>query len=160
MKKKLNIFCVLMLLLMAAEVIIGIVLNYAESAQAFRQGWEDGRSEHPNFNNLGVDILSVVLGLIMIYLVIRAFISFVRFILNVNRDKVFVWDNVRLLRWTGWGILLSGLIISIHDLIEGIALERIYNNVMDDMVFSVFCLIVAEVFAIGLKLKEEQDLTV
>ena len=43
MKKKLNIFCVLMLVLMAAELIMGIVMNYAESAQAFRQGWEEGR---------------------------------------------------------------------------------------------------------------------
>ena len=29
-----------MLVLMAAELIMGIVMNYAESAQAFRQGWE------------------------------------------------------------------------------------------------------------------------
>ena len=31
---------------------------------------------------------------------------------------------------------------------------------MSDLTFGVFCLIVAEVFAIGLKLKEEQDLTI
>jgi len=160
MKKKLNIFCVLMLVLMAAEVIMGIIMNYSESAQAFRQGWEDGSKGAAGSQGSSVDILSVVLGLIAIYLIIRAFVSFIRFILNVNCDKVFVWDNVRLLRWTGWGILVSGLIVSFYDMMEGFPMEKIYDNVIDDLIFSVFSLIVAEVFAIGLKLKEEQDLTV
>ena len=38
--------------------------------------------------------------------------------------------------------------------------DKIYNETMDDFIFSVFCLITAEVFVIGLKLKEEQDLTI
>ena len=43
MKKKLNVFCVLMLVLKAAQVIIGNVMSFGENAAAFRQGWEDGR---------------------------------------------------------------------------------------------------------------------
>ena len=161
MKKKLNFFCVLMLVLMAAQVIIGIVLNYAESAQAFRQGWEDGGKGDATWaHGVWTDSLLVILGLVMIYLVIRSFVSFVRFVLNVNRDKVFVWENVPLLRWTGWGLLISSLIISFHDLIEHIPLDKIYDSVMEGLIFSVFCLIVAEVFAIGLKLQVDQDLTI
>ena len=83
-----------------------------------------------------------------------------RFVLNVNRDKVFVWENVPLLRWTGWGLLISTVIIAVHDLVERIPADRIYNENMDDIIFSVFCLMMAEVFVIGLKLKEEQDLTI
>lgn len=160
MKKKLNIFCVLMLVLMAAELIMGIVMNYAESAQAFRQGWEEGSQSGGGRNDVEFDVLGIVSGFVVLFLIIRAFVSFIRFILNVNRDKVFIWDNVRLLRWTGWGILISGLIVACYDLTEGFPFEKIYNNAIDDIIFSVFCLIVAEVFAIGLKLKEEQDLTV
>ena len=102
----------------------------------------------------------VMLGLACLFLIIRSLIAFVRFILNVNRNKVFVWENVPLLRWTGWGLLAATLMIAIHDLLEHIPLDRIYNNTIDDFIFSVFCLIMAEVFMIGLKLKEEQDLTI
>ena len=38
--------------------------------------------------------------------------------------------------------------------------EKIYSTSMDDLIFGLFCLIMAEVFAIGLKLKEAQDLTI
>ena len=38
MKKKLNLFCVLMLVLIAAQIIIEFCLGFAESAQAFKQG--------------------------------------------------------------------------------------------------------------------------
>ena len=39
MKKKLNIFCVLMLLLMATQV----VMTFVTGADAFMEGWEKGR---------------------------------------------------------------------------------------------------------------------
>jgi hypothetical protein len=161
MKKKLNLFCVLMLVLMAANIIIGFVFNFSESAQAFEQGWEDGRKPGATegFDLLG-GLLMMLLVLFCIYLLIRSFIAFVRFILNVNRDKVFVLENIPLLRWTGWGILIPTLIFNTYDLIEHVPAEKIYNRIMDDITFSLFCLIVAEVFAIGLKLQEEQDLTI
>ena len=163
MKKRLNIFCVLMLLLMAADVIIGFCMGFAESAQAFKQGWEDGSKDDATFTDgWGMNLLFIILAIVVVYFGIRSFVSFIRFILNVNRDKVFVWENVRLLRWTGGGLLIAVLSISIHDAIEHIPLEKIYHDYapMSDLTFGVFCLIVAEVFAIGLKLKEEQDLTI
>jgi hypothetical protein len=156
MKKKLNLFCVLILVLKAAQIIIGNVMSFGENAQAFKEGWEDGGKAETNSG----DLLIGILGIACIFLIIRSLIAFVRFILNVNRDKVFVWENVPLLRWTGWGLLTATAIIAIHDLLEHIPVERIYNNSIDDFIFSVFCLIMAEVFIIGLKLKEEQDLTI
>lgn len=156
MKKQLNLFCVLILVLKAAQIIIGNVMSFGENAQAFKEGWEDGGKAEANSGEL----LIVILGIACIFLIIRSLIAFIRFILNVNRDKVFVWENVPLLRWTGWGLLTATAIIAIHDLLEHIPIERIYNNSIDDFIFSVFCLIMAEVFIIGLKLKEEQDLTI
>ena len=161
MKKKLNIFCVLMLVLMAAKIIIGIVFNFSEGAQAFKQGWDNGRTANATS---GFDFVSglftTLLALVCIFLLIRSFIAFVRFILNVNRDKVFVWDNVPLLRWTGWGMLIPVVVFAVYDLLAHIPADKVYNQSMDDFIFSLFCLIVAEVFAIGLKLKEENDLTI
>ncbi|MBO4820623.1 MAG: DUF2975 domain-containing protein [Prevotella sp.] len=161
MKKKLNVFCILMLVLMATNIIIGLVFNFSESAQAFQQGWDEGRKGRAMD---GLDSLSSIvmalLALACIFLLIRSFIALVRFILNVNRDKVFVWENIPLLRWTGWGILIPTVVFSTYDLLAHVPADKIYNESMDDIIFGLFCLIVAEVFAIGLKLKEEQDLTI
>ncbi len=161
MKKKLNLFCLLMLIVMAAQIVISIALGFGEHAQAFKEGWEDGGKPDATFTfGLLGTIFLILGGLIVLYLIIRSFVSFVRFILNVNRNKVFVWDNVVLLRRTGWGLLIIALIMTIHDLMVQIPLESIYNDTIDKYIFSVFSLIVAEVFAIGLKLKEEHDLTI
>ena len=163
MKRRLNIFCVLMLVLIAAQIIIEFCLGLSESAQAFKQGWEDGGKEGATLTyGWEMNLLLIIFAIAVVYFGIRATVSFIRFILNVNRDKVFIWENVRLLRWTGWGFLIAILCMSVHDLIVHIPLEKIYNDYapMSDLTFGVFCLIVAEVFAIGLKLKEEQDLTI
>lgn len=42
MKKKLNLFCVLILVLKAAQIVVGNVMSFGENAQAFHQGWEEG----------------------------------------------------------------------------------------------------------------------
>lgn len=161
MKKKLNLFCVLILVLKAAQIVIGNVMSFGENAQAFKQGWEDGGKPGADTDTgFWGELFIVILGLACIFLIIRSLIAFVRFILNVNRDKVFVLENVPLLRWTGWGLLSATVMIVIYDLVEHTPVDRIYNETMDDFIFSVFCLIMAEVFMIGLKLQEEQDLTI
>ena len=84
-----------MLLLMAAQIIIGFVLNFNEGAQAFREGWEQGSNADASAPFDFLDgFLVPVLGFVCIFLLIRAFIAFVRFILNINRDKVFVKENI------------------------------------------------------------------
>ena len=103
MKKKLNVFCILMLVLKAAQIIIGNVMNLGEHAQAFQQGWEEGgKADVTTATGFGGELLIVFGGLACLFLIIRSLIAFVRFVLNVNRDKVFVWENVPLLRWTGY----------------------------------------------------------
>ena len=154
MKKKLNFFCVLMLIVMASQVI----MTFVTGADAFAEGWERGRNAEP------VSTWSALAGLFMEMLVVIAAISsfwcFVRFILNVNRDKVFVWDNVILLRITGLGLLIAGLFAAVDEFLHGNGFTQVYEDYIDVLLFCVFNLIVAEVFAIGLKLKLEQDLTI
>ena len=68
MKKKLNLFCVLMLVLIAAQIIIEFCLGFSESAQAFKQGWEDGGKEGATFTyGLGTNLLLIILGFVVIY---------------------------------------------------------------------------------------------
>ena len=161
MKKKMNFLCLLMFAVIIAEFVLGIVLGFSEGAQAFKQGWEEGRA-HPHTFHHGFfgDAALLLLCFVIIIVGLYALACFIRFIRNVNRDQVFTWENVSLLRWSGWGLLGIDVAMILFDAIEGFSLSYIYQEDTNDLIFGVFILIVAEAFAIGLKLKEEQDLTI
>ena len=78
----------------------------------------------------------------------------------MNRNKVFVWENVNLLRLTACGLMILAVIASCDELYTGCTFVEVYDHFFDAFIFGVFDLIVAEVFAVGLKLQEEQDLTI
>lgn len=154
MKKKLNFFCVLMLLLMATQV----VMTFVTGADAFMEGWEKGRQAE------AAQTWSAILGFFVeMFAVVAAlvsFISFIRFILNVNHNKVFVWENVKLLRLTACGLMLLAVVAAGDELYSGCSFTEVYDHFFDAFLFGAFNLIISEVFAIGLKLQEEQDLTI
>ena len=154
MKKRLNIFCVLMLLLMATMV----VMTFVTGADAFQEGWEKGSNAEPA--NTWAHLLEFFAELFAIVAAIVSFLSFVRFILNVNRNKVFVWENVNLLRLAACGLMILAVVAAGDELYTGCGFVEVYDHFFDAFIFGVFNLIVAEVFAIGLKLQEEQDLTI
>lgn len=154
MKKKLNIFCVLMLLLMASQV----VMTFVTGADAFMEGWNDGRNAQPV--NTWALLLEFFAEMFAVVAAIVSFISFIRFILNVNRNKVFVWENVNLLRLTACGLMVLAVIAACDELYAGRSFVDVYDHFFDAFLFGVFNMIISEVFAIGLKLKEEQDLTI
>ena len=154
MKKRLNIFCVLMLLLMATQV----VMTFVTGADAFMEGWNDGRNA--GHANTWGSLLEFFAELIAIVAALVSFISFICFILNVNRNKVFVWENVNLLRLTACGLMILAVIAAGDELYTGCSFVEVYDHFFDAFLFGVFNLIVAEVFAVGLKLQEEQELTI
>ena len=154
MKKRLNIFCVLMLLLMATMV----VMTFVTGADAFMEGYNAGRNAEPA--NTWAHLLEFFAELFAIVAAIVSFLSFVRFILNVNRNKVFVWENVNLLRLAACGLMILAVVAAGDELYTGCSFVEVYGHFFDAFIFGVFNLIVAEVFAIGLKLQEEQDLTI
>ena len=91
--------------------------------------------------------------------------------LNVNRDKIFVKENTTLLRKTGKGIFLYNVFTLISILTgyymsvimnqpQAIQLSWAYRSVIYPIILAFFCWIIAEVFALGIKLKEEQELTI
>ena len=154
MKKRLNIFCVLMLLLMATMV----VMTFVTGADAFQEGWNAGRNAEPA--NTWGSLLGFIAEMFAIVAALVSFISFIRFILNVNRNKVFVWENVNLLRLTACGLMILAVVATCDELYSGCSFVDVYDHFFDAFLFGVFNLIIAEVFAVGLKLKEEQDLTI
>ena len=154
MKKRLNIFCILMLLLMATMV----VMTFVTGADAFQEGWNAGKDAEPA--NTWGSLLGFIAEMFAIVAALVSFISFIRFILNVNRNKVFVWENVNLLRLTACGLMILAVVATCDELYSGCSFVDVYDHFFDAFLFGVFNLIIAEVFAVGLKLKEEQDLTI
>ena len=154
MKKKLNLFCVLMLLLMVAQVVTMFVMNAGD----FEEGWQSGASDQTISG--WTAIIVYLYGFVVIAAAIVSFVCFLRFILNVNQNNVLTGENVNLLRLTGVGLLIITVFSLCSTLWEGENLAVALDKNIGLMIFSVFNMIVAEAFAIGLKLKEEQDLTI
>ena len=154
MKKKLNFFCVLMLLLMVAQVITTFVMG----ADAFQEGWQKGASDQATSG--WTALIGFLFGIAVILAAIVSFVCFLRFILNVNQNNVLTGENVNLLRLTGIGLLIITVFVLCSTLWEGENFAVAFDETIGLMIFSVFNLIVAEAFAIGLKLKEEQELTI
>ena len=154
MKKRLNIFCVLMLLLMATMV----VMTFVTGADAFQEGWNKGRDVLPA--NTWLALLEFFVEMFAIVAALVSFVSFIRFILNVNRNEVFVWENVNLLRLAACGLMILAVVAGCDEFFTGCSFVEVYQHFFDAFIFGVFNLIIAEVFAVGLKLQEEQELTI
>ena len=154
MKKKLNLFCVLMLLLMVAQVVTMFVMNAGD----FEEGWQSDASDQTTSG--WTAIIVYLFAFVVIAAAIVSFVCFLRFILNVNQNNVLTGENVNLLRLTGVGLLIITVFALCSTLWEGENFAVAFDKNIGLMIFSVFNLIVAEAFAIGLKLKEEQDLTI
>ena len=154
MKTKLNLFCVLMLLLMVAQVVTMFVMNAGD----IEEGWQSRASDQTTSG--WTDLIGFFFAFVVIVVAIGSFVCFLRFILNVNQNNVLTGDNVKLLRLTGVGLLIITVFGLCVALWEGGKFAEAFDEAIGLMIFSVFNMIVAEAFAIGLKLKEEQDLTI
>jgi hypothetical protein len=121
--------------------------------------------------SLGVRVLAGVLTWVSLVAIIWALVLFVRIIVAINRSDIFNWLNVRRLRRLGllliidFGCTCLSAYLTLCSLRQVFGLEH-YELELPDTVSSttlmlgLVTLIVAEVFAIGLKMKEEQDLTI
>lgn len=120
---------------------------------------------------MGSKVLSNALGFLNVVAIVWAIILFIKIIVAINRSDIFNWRNVRRLRRLG-GLLVIGFgcsllseYLSLCSLRDVLTLSN-YDLTLTDMasittlVLGLSALIVGEVFAIGLKMKEEQDLTI
>jgi hypothetical protein len=110
-------------------------------------------------------------GIIDWILAIMAIVTFIRLIVNINHAQIFAWSNVKLLRKLGFqllGIYLMVVIMVITDCmaayqnieIAGYAPNWMIGFTNSNLLFALVSLLAAEVFAMGLRLQEEQDLTI
>lgn len=115
-------------------------------------------------------VAQVLSGLLAILAVIASTVLFVQLIVSINKSDIFNWKNVRRLRWLGVTLLLSFISEAVPALmndyelssvfsLSGYSMETSIDSVML-VILGLVSLIVGEVFAIGLKMKEEQDLTI
>ena len=154
MKKKLNILCVLLLVLMIAS----FVMSCLAGAEDFAKGWHEGANHHEPMGAYG--ILCMFTLLIGFFVGLYAIACFIRFILCVNQGEVFTWDNVSLLRIAGWCSIIVPTVLAAVMTPETDNLIETWGSCITIAAEGIFILIMAEAFAIGLKLKEEQDLTI
>ena len=112
-----------------------------------------------------------LLNFLHIVICVWSIVLFVRLVISINKSDIFNWKNVHRLRLLGAALIISfctallpayltfrsvGNVFSVH----GYELHLSDTVNTTTLVLGISTLIVAEVFAIGLKMKEEQDLTI
>jgi len=118
-----------------------------------------------------LNLLSMILCLIILnvsYLIVAY--SFLRIIFAVNKSVIFEWVNVKRLRIMGIGFILMFIGNAILGFVQkysffkimDIENYKIINSPFDGsiLMFGVISFLVAEIFAVGLRLKEDQELTI
>lgn len=116
-------------------------------------------------------VINVLLVYLHLGLSVWAVVLFIRLIISINKSDIFNWRNVRRLRRLGIALILGfccvfmGAYLDLVTVREAFSL-RGYDLSISEMVsittlvLGLCSLIVGEVFAIGLKMKEEQELTI
>lgn len=122
----------------------------------------------PNVWHMLITHLSPFLS---IFTTVIAVILFVKIIISINKSDIFNWKNVRRLRWLGRALIIGFLaevlpiLVTYIEISDQLSIPG-YSFHMSELVplltlvLGIVALIVAEVFAIGLRMKEEQELTI
>lgn len=163
MKKKLNIYC----LLMISVCMFMLVYNIGDRLM---ECYNLGKGMYRNVPDSGSWIAKIITWGFDMQVLFIAGIIFVLIIRNINKAIVFDWRNIRLFRVLSVIIfihfILSTTIIWIDKYLfqaEGVVHYELYTqNVIDyaALIATLFILIIAEVFAIGMRMREEQELTI
>lgn len=108
---------------------------------------------------------------LQLVLYIWAIVLFIRLVISINKSDIFNWRNVRRLRRIGGILIIAFCCTGITAYLNLRGIEEVfslrgYELSLSDMldttilVVGLCSLIVGEIFAIGLRMKEEQDLTI
>lgn len=220
MKKRLNILCLLVMLVLSYSVFEQLYYIVQTAAPAFEAGFEAGvegrdvKAESERLGNMqpvalmpsslpafpdsvlnaktgeyvpaiyAQMIVSVktnpsfwqklilkIMAFANIFATVFAIYIFFRVIISINKSVIFDWKNVRRLRWVG-GSLILAFICSLTTIaitscnlsdvfaLEGYAFSFSELVSITSLLLGLSALIVGEVFAIGLRMKEEQELTI
>ena len=115
---------------------------------------------------LGILLFSFILN--VSYIIVAY--CFLRIIFAVNKSIIFEWVNVKRLRIMGIGFFLMFIARAIFIFTQRYTIfglmdienYKIINSPFDGsiLMFGIISFLVAEIFAVGLRLKEEQELTI
>lgn len=116
-------------------------------------------------------VVTGLASLVSTVAIVWALVLFIRLIVAINKSQIFLWRNIRRLRVLGFMLLASfacswlAEYINLCNLrevlsIPGYGLDLTDATNVSTLLLGLCALIVAEVFAIGLRMKEEQDLTI
>ena len=98
-----------------------------------------------------------------------AFYCVVRVILSVSRGEVFTQENVRRMRFFAYPVMAAAFVLELHqwmlyDYMASQVMMEGYRVASYTLEYPLFCYVMlalfTEIFAAGVKLKEEQDLTI
>lgn len=137
--KKINVFCVLVLALMLIDLVVD--LFFATSDRTVVLNLEN--------ESLGSLLFILFVALLALGAVVVAIFSFVKFILNVNRNEVYTERNIKQIRKYGYSALVCGVCIMYLTIFFG---EGFWNAVLDGVDAlgeGFFALLMAEIFCIG-----------
>ena len=112
-----------------------------------------------------------VLVLIGLFFIVKAITQFYKLINAINHEVIFDWVNVRRLNCIGRNLLISFVLTQAYMLMNYWAAARLFelegyeHNFWCDfqsmtLIMGLIALLVGRIFAIGLKMKEEQELTI
>lgn len=160
MKRNISIFCGLILCVVGVEIAEALVYSVhmfdaasaVSSAPAITAESVGTVQQNPD--------MSMVVFILNNLLVIVSFIflakGFLQFMWRIYRGEIFTRRNQQSLRMFGFGTL--GFCLS--RIINDANVFAVYRIPYDLLTFGLFVLIVAEAFSLGLKQKEELELTV
>lgn len=161
--------------------VVNLIPSSMESFDFFRDSVynEKSRSYVPAaYSSLMVSVDShdsvgkVVAKYLLIYLHLGfslwAVVLFIRLIISINKSDIFNWRNVRRLRRLGMALVVSFCCTFASSYLDFIGIDTVFSLhgyelslselvSTTTLVLGLCSLIVGEVFAIGLKMKEEQD---
>jgi len=147
MKKYINLLCVLIL----ALTLIDLFSTF------FVRGQSVNMTIDLDSLSLGALVFLLVISLVAFAAIVICFVTFIKFILNVNRNEVFTKKNVSLLRKYGVYTLLSGVCVVILIVYVGIPLNKVLVDGLETFIGGFFALLMGEVFCIGLKMQEDKN---
>jgi len=121
--------------------------------------------------SIGQTLTITLSSVINLFVVLTAVVIFIMLIVSINKSDIFNWRNVSRLRWLGGALILSFICTAIPTVMTSFFLSGIFSikgyslHLSDlvsitNLVLGFSALIVGEVFAIGLRMKEEQELTI
>lgn len=121
---------------------------------------------------IGAQIVDSVCIVAIIVLLVLLIIQFVKFIVNINKGLIFEFVNIRHLRRFGVYLLVIAALQCLMGLTNdyaisrlgltscGVALTSAWTLPWSDMLFGCLALLMAQIWTRGLRMREEQELTI